>query len=222
MQRLCWVLSFGLALALLSLAGCRRESSPASGASRPDTAGPGLAPSDGTKPDQSVWTPDPNLVSQLKQTGDVGDYRLSLPPEFTAVAAPGVPGNIKSATWKGKAGAGELPAILSVVVIPEERAVNEARMNMRQFLVNFSAGVTDTSGVQISTRDRTESGALGGIAFSRFRWSGATADRTAVRGLAYGAVDEGRVIAIIAMNFGVNAETENKRMETAIATFKKR
>jgi hypothetical protein len=185
-------------------------------------AGCGNSSSRDTKSEESVWTPDPRLVSQLKQTGEVGDYRLSLPPEFTAVEVPRrLPGNMKMATWKGKARAGEALASLSVALVSDERAANEAR-NMRQFLVNYSAGVTETVGIKISRREVTETGELGGIGFSRFRWSGTTPDGTAVRGLVYGAIDKGQVIAIIAMNFGASAETENKLMEAAIATFKRR
>jgi hypothetical protein len=187
-------------------------------------AGCGRSPSGDTKPDQAVWTPDPDLVKQLKQTGEVGDYQLSVPLQFTAVELPvKMPANMKSATWMGKAKPGELPALLTVIVTSDQQMVNEARQNMRQSLVNFSAGWSDTSGIQITTRERTESGALGGIPFSRFRWSGTkTDDGTAVRGIVYGAVDNGRSIAIIGMNFGPSADTANKLLETAIATFRKR
>jgi hypothetical protein len=187
-------------------------------------AGCGRSPSGDKKSDQSVWTPDPDLAKQLKQTGEVGDYRLSVPVQFTAVELPvKMPANMTAATWMGKAKPGELPPLLSVIVTSDQQMVNEATQNMRQSLVNFSAGWSSTSGIQITTRERTESGALGGIPFSRFRWSGTkTDDGTVVRGVVYGAVDNGRSIAIIGMNFGPNADTENKLLETAIATFRKR
>jgi hypothetical protein len=66
--------------------------------------GCGKSSSGSTKPDEGVahWTPAPGLVSQLKQTGEVGDYRLSLPVGFPAIAPPrGLPRNMKMASWKG-------------------------------------------------------------------------------------------------------------------------
>jgi hypothetical protein len=189
----------------------------------PCAAGCRGSPSEEAKQDQSVWTPDPKVLSQLKQTGEVGDYRLLLPADFAAADAPGVARvDTKSRAWKGKAGAGQLPALLLVDIKSDEEMVNKGKKDMRQVLVDFSAGVTDASGIQITKREKTETGTLDGLQFSRFRWSGSKADQTAVHGYAYGAIDNRHRIIIIAMNFGPNAETENKVLESVIATFKKR
>jgi len=172
--------------------------------------------------EESAWTPDPQLVDQLKQAVEAGDFRLSLPLKFTAIDVPrGLPAGMKMSAWKGEGKAGEAPPTLSVSAFSDGKVVKEAA-NMRQFLVNYSAGVTESTGIKISRREATESGQLGGIGFSRFKWSGTAANGTDARGVVYGAIDNGRVIAIIAMCFGTSAETQNKLMEAAIATFKRR
>lgn len=179
--------------------------------------------SNSAKPDGSAWTPDPKLVDQLKRTGEIGAYGLSLPHEFTALEVPrGLPGNMKMASWKGPARPDAAPGSLIVALLPDDKAVAEASKNMRQFLVNFSAGVTDSGGTKIVTRGPTESGTLGGIGFSRFGWSGSGPGGSAAQGFAYGAIDNGQVIAFVVQNFGASAATENKLLEAALATFKKR
>src|SRR5215217_5824193 len=59
-------------------------------------AGCGNSPSEKVNANQPAWTPEPDSVAQLKQVGEVGDYQLSLPLDFTPVEAPGNgPGNMK-------------------------------------------------------------------------------------------------------------------------------
>ena len=185
--------------------------------------GCGKGSSDQKKLDSSAKKIDSGLMNQLKQTGTVGDYQLSLPEDYTFVEDPkSATRKFKMATWKGRVKEGDIPSLLSLAILTDSRTVNEAGKNMRQMLVNFSAGMTDGAGIQITKREQTETGNWGSMQYSRFLWSGSLADGTVVKGMAYGAIDNGQVVAVIGENFGTNADSANQLLEAAISTLKKK
>jgi hypothetical protein len=172
--------------------------------------------------DAFVWTPDPKLATQLKQRGEVGKYHILLPPDFTLSPKVGVvPANMQLAIWMGKIIDNKPPPFLSFAIFSDQKMAKEAKANMRQTLVNYSAGYADPMGIQIATREKTETGSLDGMAFSRFKWTGMSKDRTPVRGLAYGAVNNDEAISLLAIGFGTNAEKDIVLLQTIIATLKK-
>lgn len=126
------------------------------------------------------------------------------------------------AHWKGTAQPGRLPGFLSIAIFSDPKVVSESTRNMRQSLVNFSAGLTDASRIRIGKREKTEIMTFNGIEFSRFKWSGSAPDGSVAQGLVYGATHNQKSIMISAINIGADAENENKKLEAAIATFKKR
>jgi hypothetical protein len=163
------------------------------------------------------------LVNELKQKAEVGGYQISLPQQLTPVQTPvELPPHIQMGAWVAKTAGGEPAGIVSLGVFSDAQMLGEANKNMRQTLVNFSAGVADTSGIKITSRGPTETGLVNGLRFTRFAFSGTTPNRADMRGLVYGAVDENRVVAIVGMGFGTTAEVESKRLESVIATTKKR
>lgn len=175
-------------------------------------------------PPGSGWTPDPALVSLLKVPGDAAGYRLNLPADYEPIDTPAPPipgGKIKIVSWRSKiTKIGDVPALVAVTVFNDPQALKEATANMQQMLVSFATGVTTTAGIKVAAREKPETGVLDGITFTRFRWSG-TKDANAARGTVYGGIDNGRVITIALVSFGVKAESESKLLESAIATLKR-
>lgn len=176
-----------------------------------------------SEPKQPVWTPDPSLVSELKQKGEVGDYQMSLPQKFTELPILiTVPAHIKMASWATTAAGGEPTATLSVNILSDAPTLTAAGKNMRQMLVNFSAGFTDAIGIKIASRGPSETGQVNGLKFTRFAFKAMGSNQTDVRGIVYGAIDDGRVVTIMVMGFGSTEEAEIKLLESAVTTFKKR
>lgn len=173
------------------------------------------------KPPQAIWKPDPALAGELTQQGNLGKWRIMLPKEFTLMPpGPNVPPDVKSYFWKGQSTADVPPPMFVVMVFSDKETVEEGKRSMRQSLVNVSAGITDSVGIVIGSRERTETGSLDGIEFTRFKWFGTTKNHIGVTGLVYGAIDDSTAIVIITMNCGTDARKGSTLMETIIATFK--
>ena len=211
---LTWTFILVTTLATLS---CRKSDNDAA-KSVPAVVSPSQAP-----PTQPVWVPNPSLVSRLTKTETLGKYQISLPKEFVNVPTNRkVPDTLKLYSWKSLHASGNISAALSVMVSSDAKQVADAKKNMRQVLVNVSAGMTDAMGVSIGRREKTETGLLNEFAFSRFKWSGTTIDGGPVSGLIYGALDGESSIVINAMAVGEDARTQGPMLESIVATFKKR
>jgi len=165
---------------------------------------------------------DAGAPKQLKKVATLGNYQFSLPADYTGGEAGGTPPGMRSAAWKGAAKAGEQPGIVLFTLFSDAASVKEGGQNMRQSLVNFSAGVTDSMGIKITTREKTEVGRIAGLTFTRFKWAGTTNNQLEVQGINYGVIDNGKVINFIVMGFGSQADSQNKWHESMVATFKKR
>jgi hypothetical protein len=162
------------------------------------------------------------VAGQLTQPVSFGTYQISLPREFTFLPPKGqTPADLKMFAWQGPAAPGEPPPLLFVGILSDKKILEDAKKNMRQVLVNYSAGLTDSIGAHIAGRGATETGSLDGIGWTRFQWSGATTSQVPAAGFAYGAIDDASVIAIIPINFGADAGARSMLMESIIATFKK-
>jgi hypothetical protein len=169
-------------------------------------------------------TPDSNLRHDLTKEGDVDKYQISLPKDFADLPAPkNLPPFVKTYTWQGPSVQNIPSGIITITVITQEKAVDEAKQNVRQFLVNFSAGVTESSGIKIAQRGPTEQFTFNGIAFSRFKWTGTAQNQKPVTGFAYGAIIGTDVVAITTLHIDpAKAAATADLMENIIATFKKK
>lgn len=170
---------------------------------------------------QGVWTPNPDFVKVLTKKETFGTYSILLPNDFTSNAQPSLLPSLQSFSWKGPSREGGPPSIFVVTIFSNPKAVADATKNMRQFLVNYSAGLTDESGVNIARREATETGALDGIAFSRFRWTGTAKNQQTAQGFAYGGIDGNKLITVVTFSVGGDGEATNKLLESIVATLKR-
>jgi hypothetical protein len=229
LSALCVILTW-----LICSSGCGRvkEQPDTTGAQVRDAADAAHEPEQET-PRRSAWTPDPKLVDQLKLRDEVGDYQLLLPSEFEALQIDFVPdkfinqgillGNTEISCWFNyETGKHEPEGFIEVIVSADPKVVSQANKDMVQSLEDFSAGFTQGGRIRISSRQKMETGTVNGIEFSRFKWSGSTTQPDHAHGLVCGAIDNGQVIAILAMTSGPSAEADIRLLETSIATFKKR
>lgn len=214
---------------LACTAGCSGSSTSESKVTKPTVAkGPErpavtAAPAKENEGKSTAWMPDKDLMSQLKQTGEVADYQLLLPADLAKIDTTGkaIP-KMALGMWLRKPTETKPPAVISVSIFADEKMVAEAKKNVRQAMVNFSAGFTNSMGVKIQNRGKTESGDINGIPFSRLAWTGVGQDGSPVQGLAYCGIDNGSVITINALGYGPDALKESKLHEAAIATIKKK
>ncbi len=199
----------------IALAGCNKT--PPGDAKNPLTP-----PSEANKPPLADSVPFPKSDANSTRIAAVGDYQVALPPEFVLVSGSKDNGEkLRHGTWKGPTDADGYSPLIFIFISTDEKSLAESRKNMRQWLVNFSAGAANKH-YEIATRDRTETSAINGFEFSRFRWAGSRQDQTPVRGLAYGAIDDVAVITILVVNFGAKAEENNKVLESALSTFNRK
>lgn len=170
----------------------------------------------------SIWKPDSTILKQLTQKVTLGDYQFYLPANYSGGESKGLPPNLKSGGWKGVAKEGEQPGIVMFTISSNAVMEKEAKNNMRQALVNFSAGTLESMGVNITTRGKTETGTLTGIPFSRFAFTASTKNQLAVKGIVYGGIDNGKFVSFIVMGFEPIADTQNRWHESVVATLKRR
>jgi hypothetical protein len=191
------------------------------GCSPSSNSSPSPQPKAGPNAPQSVWDPNPSRAAELTQAVTIDKYHLSLPKDFTAEKLDAVPKGMKLFAWTGPVH-GERPSIAFIAAIMSGKAeVAEAKKNMRQALVNFSGGMTDSSGIKIAKRGVTETGSLGGMPFSRFKWTGTGADQAPMNGMAYGGISDEQAILLLPMTSAANPESDMKLMEAVVATLKK-
>jgi hypothetical protein len=170
----------------------------------------------------TAWKPNPSLLKDLTQQGKVAGYVILLPERFATVPNPvNLPPNLQQGAWASHSTGGELTALVSVAAFFDAEAIESASKNMRQLLVNYSAGFTDVAGFKIATRGPTEIGTVNALEFSRFTFTATAPNQAAVNGVVYGAIDGERVVTVIGMGLGSAAAEEFTLIETIIATFKK-
>jgi hypothetical protein len=167
----------------------------------------------------SVWEPDPGWAGELTQSLTFDKYQVSAPKGLVAVPdATKTVGAFHVFTWKIDTGPGVPGVLLSVTITDDKKTVAEARRNMKQALVNFTAGSTDPLGIKARRMTEVETGTLAGIPFSRYTWKGTGRDS---QGLSYGGLDGDRNIMILAICFGSDAKADLAQMQAVIATLKK-
>jgi len=182
---------------------------------------PAAGPAAATTP-RSVWEPDPARAGELTQMVTFDRYQMSLPKDFAAEKLTGVPPkDIQVFVWKAPAAGDRPPLVLISTIMAGKAAVAEAKKNMRQALVNWSAGMANSSGIKIAKRGATETGTISGLAFSRFKWTGTTADGGPANGMAYGTVDDAQALLLMPISFQQNPETDMRLMEAVLATLHK-
>lgn len=170
------------------------------------------------------WEPNPEWRPLMTQTVDAGPYQFSLTNEFQPVEpSRKVPESMKLFVWKGHSKDGSPPPVLTVAVwLRDPRLLGEATKDLRRLLMDFTAGNTDSMGINRSGFPALQTGPIGGIEFSRARWIGMNKDRVKVAGATYGAVDGTNLIAIIALGFGPDADASLKMLESFITSLKKK
>lgn len=201
------------------LVGCGKSDSPASVPVQQKASQPPVKP-----PSAYIWEPNPTWLPQMTQTGDMGRYQVSLMSNFTPVEIKRkLPDTMKIYSWRGTGDEGQLFPVLTFTIWSDDKQMlAEAKKNLRKMLVNYTAGTTNSAGIMGAALGGLDTGSLGGIDFSRSKWSGQTKDRVQVDGITYGAIDGSNVIAIIAMSFGKDADNSNHLLESTIATLKRK
>lgn len=164
-------------------------------------------------------------MNELKQKGQFEDYEILLPQKYASMPLPPTPAGIKTGGWTANNGP-QLPSVLSITQFSSPQFTSESRKDMRQALVNYSAGFVDAfgkkvGGITIAERGPTESGKVNGIQFTRFVFKGTGPNRIDMRGAAYGMIDGDHAVMIMVMSFGATAESEVHLLESAMATFNK-
>jgi hypothetical protein len=168
------------------------------------------------------WTPDPKLIGELTQKGELAGFQVTVPQKYVFIPnQAALPPHLKMAVWAVKDAQGLAKSTVSILLMSGTENVEAAGKNIRQFLVNSSAGYTDGMGIKIASRGPTESGIVNGLAFSRFAFTAIGPNQMDTQGLVYGAIDVDRVVMVIGMGFGEGASDEIKVLESIIATLKK-
>jgi hypothetical protein len=188
----------------------------------------GCGKADGTKPNgpnaplaktNSVWEPDPGWASEMSQTLTFDRYQISAPKSLKAVPeATQTVGSLHVFTWRIESGADLPKALLSATIADDKKMVDEARNNMKQTLINFTAGSTRPLNIEVKRESDVETGSLSGIPFSRFKWRG---DGQPSRGLSYGGVNGDQAILFVVICFGQDSEATQGLMQAVLATLKK-
>jgi hypothetical protein len=167
----------------------------------------------------SINRPPPGAADRLTQIATFGNYQISLPQDFIAEPAKTV-GNLQVYCWTVPS-AEHKPTTLLIALSTDERLLAEARANMRQALINFSAGATDSRGIRITSRENTQTGSIGGLVFSGFDWFGKATVGTRT-GYVYGGLDGNQVVAILGYADAMKPITEIGVLQAIMASFKKR
>lgn len=195
-------------IGLLALpAGCNRATDTAKTDDQPP---PGPPPQD-----------DDGLAARLTQTGQFGRYSLSLPPDYAAVPMQDRP-QLELAAWSAKAADGRPVGVVSAAVFSDPKLVADAGKGMRQTLVNYSAGVTDSSGCKITARGPTRTNTAGGLDVTRFAFEGTGPDGTPMKGVTFGAIDGDRVVTAVAAGFGDAAAEQARLFEDVADSLRKK
>jgi hypothetical protein len=170
-----------------------------------------------------VWKPNPELVGQLTQSVDVDMYQILLAKDFISAGTKTLRDNGTQYGWKRQSGEKDGAAVLTIEIIADKKIADETK-DLQNALVSYWHGMFGASKIIDNAKPgEAEMGSINGITFCRFKWSGSSKiDQTQVKGLAYGAIDGDKVILVVGMNFGADAENSRQLMEATLATFKKK
>jgi hypothetical protein len=176
------------------------------------------------KPPIQIWEPDPTWLPQLIQTGDMGKYQVSLMKGFTPIEVPpNLPANMKLYIWQGVAEEGRASPVVTFTIYDDNKQMlKEAKQGMRKMLAAITSGTTAVAGITGARPRELETGSIGGLEFSRAKWSGQTKNGLKVEGISYAAIDDPNVLTIIATSSGKDAEQSSRMLESIIATLKKK
>lgn len=206
-------------LLVAALAGCSKAPpSPTPAAAKPGPATPVAQKATPNAAKRPPWAVDRYLADRLTQSGSFGDYELQLPSDFKPLPTPKSPG--AQTVWRGPDDEEHL-TLLIAKVMPDANKFGDLS-DMRQFLVDFSAGVTDPLSVKIQKRGPTETGELAGLKFSRFTWTGRAASGLPASGAAYAAVHDNELVTFVLVAAGTATEDSLKLMESSVASLKKK
>ncbi len=149
------------------------------------------------------------------------DYTFRLPSRFEqGEVPPGGPPNITTGVWRGVK-EGDIISAFTTISILDAKEAAKSTSNMRQTLVNFSAGATDRMGIKIALRGPTQTMDANGFKISYFVWSGLT-QQNSVDGAAYGFVDGDRVVCMLHIAYGESARQETSEITKSIASWKRK
>jgi hypothetical protein len=170
----------------------------------------------------SVWEPDPGWASELSQTVTFDKYQMSGPKSLTIDRdTTKQEGPFHHFGWTIDSGT-DVPKIVLLAAITEDaKLLAEARKDMKQTLVNFTAGIANPYGLQPRRTTQPETGSLGGVPFTRHKRNAATKTGTRLEGLSYGGVDGNRSVLFVAMCFGQDADNSLDLIQAVIATLRR-
>jgi hypothetical protein len=161
------------------------------------------------------------------------NYTMRVPSDFKPAEIKQTLGDsVKIFAWKGEAPEGEQPNVLTVAIRSDEKAVAAAKQDMRKDLVDYSAGMCNSMNVAVARRDPTETGAVNGLEFSRYKWfgrpknnaklTGGFKDDSIAYGITYGFIDGSKVMLINLAYFGAAAKEKIDWAATMVATLEKK
>ena len=155
------------------------------------------------------------------ERAEFGDYAFTLPKGFQATEVPegALPHNMRIGVWKLMIDETNPAALFLANSMTDAQQAKTATQNMRQALVNYSAGTTDSMGIKIQQRGKTETTQVNGITLTHFNWLAQRADGKQMGGVVYGFVEGDTMTTLLHMVFEGDPETVMSEMKQHIASF---
>ena len=199
-------------LLIATLTGCSKAPTSPTPA-KPAAATPAKKPAA-----EAPWAVAPDLAGRLTQAVSFGNYQLQIPTDYKPLPTGAT--SETSKVWRGPDDAEHFTVLIANNLRGKSKIADPNAM--RQFLVDFSAGVTDPLSVRIQKRGPTETGELAGLKFSRFTWTGRADTGLPATGTAYAAIDGEDLVTFVLIAAGQPNGDPVPLMESAVATLKKK
>lgn len=134
---------------------------------------------------------------------------FTLPESFEHIDSPrppGMPAHLDVAAWRVLNSASEVESMLTASSMKKPDMVAGAKADMRQLLVDHSAGTTDSLGIKIQARSESESTTFDGVGVTHFKWFGKGPSQQDMGGTVFGFVNGETAYVLLHMMFGGDPE----------------